>query len=314
MLGRRGFLGCALCAGAVPAAAQTRLMPFAPEELRSKGARLARNVPGLFAEDLRDQLAPPWPARLRDVRLAMPMGEEGELPPWHFDAQPATRTVRAPLRTLVFLDEMSGLFAYLERRRCGHDAALRYMGLLVARPPERGRPPGPLEAFGLTERIHDDAFVKDVSEKLLGSTVFFMLAHELGHLALGHRPGLTGLASQRQEAEADGFALEACASVRLFPGGLSMFFLLVASIEGPQATHPLSGSRLNAIAAALRAQPRSFVDRAETDVARATRVVAGLANELDTIGRTVDDPAIRAAFFRRAAETRWDKLRFACPA
>lgn len=311
---RRSFLGCAFCAGFAPAAAQNRLMPFSPEELHSKGARLLRNVPGLFAEDLRDQLAPPWPARLRDVRLALPAGEEGELPPWHFDALPATRTVRAPLRTLVFLDEMSGVFAHLERRRCGHDAALRYMGLLVAQPPPRGRPPGPLEAFGLTPRIQEDRFVADVSEKLLGSTVFFMLAHELGHLALGHRPGLTGLASQRQEAEADGFALEACASVRLLPAGLVMFFTLVASIEGPQSTHPLSGSRLNAIAAALRAQPRSFVDRAETDVARATRVVAGLAGELETIGRTVDDPAIRREFLRRAAEANWEKLRLACPA
>jgi hypothetical protein len=311
---RRGFLACAFCAAAAPARAQPRLMPFSPEELRTKGVRLARNVPGLFAEDLRDQLPPPWPARLRDVRLAIPAGEEGELAPWHFDALPASRTVRVPLRTLVFLDEMSGVFAQLERRRCGHDAALRYMGLLVAHPPAQGRPPGPFAAFGLTERIHDDPFVKDVSEKLLGSTVFFMLAHELGHLALGHRPGLTGLASQRQEAEADAFALDACTAVRLFPGGLAMFFTLVASIEGAQSTHPLSGSRLNAIAAALRAQPRSFVDRAERDVARATRAVAGLAGELETIGRTVDDPAIRAAFFRRAAETRWDKLPLMCRA
>jgi hypothetical protein len=311
---RRAFLGCAFCAAATPVGAQQRLMPFAPEELRTKGVRLARNVPGLFAEDLRDQLPPPWPARLRDVRLAIPAGEEGELAPWHFDALPATRTVRAPLRTLVFLDEMSGLFAHLERRRCGHDAALRYMGLLVTRPPVRGRPPGPFEAFGLTERIHDDAFVKDVSEKLLGSTVFFMLAHELGHLALGHRAGLTGLASQRQEAEADAFALEACAAVRLSPLGLVMFFALVASIEGPQSTHPLSGSRLNAIAAALRAQPRSFVDRLETDVGRTTRVVAGLASELETVGRTVDDPTIRAAFIRRAAETEWKSLPAFCPA
>jgi hypothetical protein len=310
---RRAYLGCACCAAA-PAAAQQRLMPFAPDELRTKGVRLARNLPGLFAEDLRARLPQPWPARLRDVRLAIPAGEEGELAPWHVDALPAARTVRAPLRTLVFVDEMSGLFAHPQRRRCGHDAALRHMGLLVAHPPAGGRPPGPLGAFGLTERIHDDAFVKDVSNKLLGSTVFFMLAHELGHLALGHRAGLTGLASQRQEAEADAFALEACAAVRLLPGGLAMFFTLVASIEGAQSTHPLSGSRLNAIAAALRAQPRSFVDRAETDVARATRVVAGLAGERETIGRTVDDPAIRAAFFRRAAETRWDRLPAFCPA
>lgn len=288
-------------------------MPFAPEELRARGARLARNLPALFAEDLRAQLPAPWPARLADVALALPAGEEGELQPLHFAAIPARREVQLPLRTLLFLDELAGLWAHLERRRCGHEMAQRYMAMLFLRPPEGARPPGPLAAFGLDERIHGDPFVRDVAAKLLGSTVFFLLAHELGHLALGHWPGMVGLAAQRQEREADGFALEACAAARLAPLGLVMFFAAAAAIEGEQTTHPLSGSRINAIALAMRERPRLFVDRAERDVARAAQTIVQVAAQLEIVGEALDRPGLRALMLRRAAATSWADLRAACP-
>lgn len=314
MMRRRPLFACAFCLAAAPARAQARPMPYAPEELRRRGERLARNMPGLFAEDLRAQLPDPWPARLRDVTLTLPAGEEGELQPLHFAAFPMTREVQAPLRTLLFLDDLSGLWAHLERRRCGHDAAQRYMAMLFLKPPEGARPPGPLAAFGLDDRIYEDPFVKDVSNKLLNSAVFFMLAHELGHLALEHRPGMVGLASQQQEREADAFALEACAAVRLAPLGLMMFFAAAAAIEGQQTTHPLSGSRINALAFALRERPRLYVDRAERDAARAGQVVTYVAGQLEVVGEVLDRPGIRALLHRRAAATSWAELREACPA
>jgi hypothetical protein len=51
------------------------------------------------------------------------------------------------------------------------------------------------------------------------------------------------------------------AAVQLFPGGPSMFFATAALLEGGQSTHPLSGSRLEAIADGMRRRLRSFVDR-----------------------------------------------------
>jgi hypothetical protein len=313
---RRHFLlSCPFCAaGTARAAAVPRPMPYAPEELRRRGARLARNMGAFFSEDLRAQLPEPWPARLANVRLTLPAGEEGELQPLYFSAYPAERLVMAPLRTLLFLDDLAGLWASLERRRCGHDAAQRYMAMLFLRAPVGPRPPGPLAAFGLDERIYDDAFVKDVGNKLFGSAVFFMLAHELGHLALDHRPGMLGLASQQQEREADAFALEACAAVRLAPLGLIMFFAAAAAIEGQQTTHPLSGSRVHALAMGLRQRPRSFVDLAERDPARAAQSITYVASQLEIVAEGLDRPGIRALMHRRAAATAWSELRTSCPA
>jgi hypothetical protein len=316
MIPRRAFLACGCCAAlgfAARAAAQARPMPFAPEELRRRGPRYAQWVQEVFRLDLVAQLPPPLPAQLADVRLATPAGEEGELIPLFFAAAPGTRTVVLPLRTLIFLDELAGLWAWLERRRCGHDPAFRYIAMLTKPMPGGARPPGPYAAFGLTETaLMQDAFVKDVSNKLLSSTVFFMLAHELGHLHHRHRGGAQGLASQQQEREADAFALDAAAAVRLFPGGLSMFFATAALLEGGQSTHPLSGSRLEAIADGMRRRPRSFVDRDSRNLERDTRAVATLAEDVALIGRTVDDPSIRALLVRRGAETGFSALAGLC--
>lgn len=309
------LLACPLCAvGAASAAPVPRPMPYAPEELRRRGAELARSVAGMFDAALRAQLPEPWPAQLGDVRLALPAGEEGDLQPLHFASFPAERTVMAPLRTLLFLEDLAGLWAWLERRRCGPDAAQRYMAMLYLRPPEGPRPPGPLAAFGLDERIRDDPLVKAQADRLSSSAVFFMLAHELGHLAHEHRPGMVGLVAQIQEREADAFALDACAAARLAPLGLGMFFAAAAAIEGQQTTHPLSGSRVHALAMGLRQRPRSFLGRAERDPARAAQAVTALATQLELVAEGLDRPGIRALMYRRAAATGWDELPRACPA
>jgi hypothetical protein len=323
MLRRRNLLACAFCAAAAarPVAAQPdatpapqRLMPYAPEELQRRGARLAQHMPRLFADDLRARLPAPWPERLHDVTLDLPAGEEGELPPLHFAAFTGARLVQAPLRTLLFLEDLAGLWAHLERRRCGLEPAQRYMAMLFVKPADGERPPGPLAAFGLDERIYEDSQVKDTSNKLLNSAVFFLLAHELGHIALDHWPGMVGLPAQRQEREADAFALDACAAVRLAPIGLGMYFTAAAVIEGQQAGHPLTPARLNALAMALRERRRYFVDRGERDPTRAAQAVTAVAGQLEQVGETLERPGLRVLLQRRAAATGWADLRGSCPA
>ncbi len=309
---RRAFLACACCAPAPLAAQPARLMPFAPEELRAHAARFGPPVQAMFREDLVARLPPPWPARAAGVTLAMPAGEEGELPPLFFAAEPATRRIILPARSLLFLDEFCGLYAWLERRRCGEHWARRYAVMLHAAPADGRRPPGPLAAFGLDERIYQDAFVRNVSRRLLSTTVFFMLAHELGHVVLGHREA-RGLASQAQEREADAFAMQAMAAVREFPGGLAVFFAVAALLEGEQSTHPLSGSRVNAIAAQMRARPAAFVPLDAPDPRRDAQRTEAMAGELEIVGGVIDRPGHREMLLDWARRTDWAGLRAACP-
>jgi hypothetical protein len=80
--------------------------------------------------------------------------------------------------------------------------------------------PPPLVAFDIDkETALADPFVEDVSTKILDSTVNYLLAHEVGHVMLGHEGGLTGGASQEQEIAADRFALDFFTAVGTPPLG-----------------------------------------------------------------------------------------------
>ena len=273
MIGRRDVLrGC--CCGLVllavgPARAQQRLGPYTRTELESVRGKYEPYVRGLFFEDLLGRLPPAMREPLGEVQLNVPAEMPAGLgadPAFVLNvaAVPARRQVYLPLRTLLWLHEYSGLVTELERRKCADRLAivLIYSGMLTRRV-QGNRPPGPLVAFGLDDGIYGDAYVGNVSSQLFGSTLFFLLAHELGHIARGHAVSASGINSQLQEREADAYALNAMASVGLMPLGLAAFFSAAAMMEGGQddassERQPRRGGRACARGAAARLRrPRS---------------------------------------------------------
>src|SRR5262249_37589497 len=137
--------------------------------------------------------------------------------------------------------------------------------------------------------------VKDLSNKLFAGTMFFLLGHELGHIARRHAGGATGIHSQAQEREADAYALDAMAIVGFEPLGLAYFFTAAAMMEGGQTTHPLGGSRGEAAAQAVEKRPRAFVDRGERDPDAWVPRLLDLARQLRATIPLADDPQQRAA-------------------
>jgi hypothetical protein len=105
------------------------------------------------------------------------------------------------------------------------------------------------------------------------------LAHELGHVLYAHRGG--SMEHRRQnEIEADRFAFRLMGRTVLPPIGALLFFMADAHWsyleENPQATHPMSGSRVEAAA--------QWVDD------------PAFAQQLRQLGRLLDDPDIRYGF------------------
>jgi len=312
MIGRRSLFGgcCALILlAALPARAEPRLGPYTTNELEAARAEYEPYLRGVFGGDLLARLPPTMRAPLGEVQLKIPTEMPAGLgtdPAFvlNVGAVPAARQIYFPLRTAVWLEEYFALTAHLERRKCPDRLTIMLMyDVMLTRSGGDGvRPPGPLGAFGLDKSVYGDAYVKDLSDKLFADTVFFLLAHELGHIARGHAGGATGIHSQIQEREADAYALDAMATIGEFPLGLAYFFTAAAMMEGGQTTHPLSGSRIDAAARALEARPRAFVGPSETnpdawvprllDVARQLRLAIPLADNaqhraemLETAGR-----------------------------
>ena len=260
----------ALVLAAGPAAAQRALYP--DERLARAAEQMGPSIRLVVSEDIPAALPRERRAGMADVDVAFVARADQ---PLGFFSELGTRTVVVPVESLVFVDELSVLTAWFEARDCRGEYIQTYLWALL----RDGAPlPGPMEAFGVDyDAALENPFVTDVSNQIFNSVVLFVLAHEVGHLMLGHEGGLTGAASQAQEIAADGFALDHFAAVGVPPLGMAVFFLAARWLDPAAAaagSHPVSPARLRAIADRLAAEPETFA--------------SGFADPVAGVGLTVD--------------------------
>ena len=273
--------------------------------------RMAANVTLLLREDIPATL--PRALRADAAAIAIHFPDRGPHPISIF-ADPASNAVILPRETLRFLDDMAILTAWFERHDCERMWTGAYLaGLLQGR--EAPRPP--LAAFGLDrDRVLADPFVDDMSAWILSDAVYFLVAHEVGHLLLGHRAGLTGAASQAQEMAADAFALDRFATIGRPPGGMVATFAwsLWFDVHDPDhSTHPLSGERLQAIADRLAAEPMQFAF-SDSDPDRGQRAVMYVAGEIARMAEIARSDGLAAlAPMGLAAQFPSSRFATACP-
>lgn len=247
------------------------------------------------------------PRRLRQVVLLVPAKRQARRDGL-IGISTDGRQVIFSAQTMRFLDELSGLTAFLDVHGCGRQPMLEYVAksqqLDIAHP----APPAPLAAFGLSERIYDDAAVKREANKQLNSMIAFALGHELGHIDQRSVGVATGSANVRFEQDADRFALDALARMHVFPVGALTFFQATSLIEGYPETHPLSGNRLRAIAADLARRPAAFVDPS-ADPDRYAPIIKRFGEQFGRLATQVDRPAMRAAMVITARDKPWSAFR-----
>jgi hypothetical protein len=286
--------------------------PFSLDELTKSAPNYRKWISGVFYWDLLGRLSPDQRDRLGDVHIDVPLEMPGAIDPGfvlNIASDPVSRLVIAPVRTIRWLDEYCGLIPYLEGTGSEQRTVLPLIyDAMLALPNESERPPGPFDAFKLDSRIYDDERVKNISNKLLNSSIVFLLAHELGHIAHNHQGGLSGIRSQTQEREADEYAFDIMAQIGINLIGLVFFFAAAAMMEGGQQTHPLSGTRVTAAAEQLERRPRSFIDRSESNPESWVPVLLDEARQIRDVILLIDETERRAEIMRTAQITRFDQL------
>jgi hypothetical protein len=153
----------------------------------------------------------------------------------------------------------------------------------------------PLAALGIPDNAQDDPEVDDLFQKLYGDAMVFIMAHELGHLFHGHSANVSVEQSRRQETEADAFAVELMARMHAPPVGIVFYFNMVAPFECPaRSTHPMSGARIERLAAVLRDNGPLFVQD-KPSPQRELLLLQSVVQGLLQVAKLLDDPDIREA-------------------
>jgi len=231
--------------------------------------------------------------------------------------------VALPLLSLKFVEDLCTAYAWLQVRGYSHETIDEYMTMLEYKPASDfpgGRYPAPLAALRIPADAWSDRGVNDLSLRLRNSAYAFILAHELGHLVLGHRgyAGISMAEARQHEAAADDFALDVLARTSTIPMGAILFFQAqVYMMPNPgqfkaagksaqdwenavrkEMTHPLTADRLRAIALGLDRAARRETREAERETLRS---IGGRLASMALILDDVDLQQCMAVASRRAS-------------
>lgn len=290
---------------------------YSNEALAGDKVRYQEKFAFLLDKGLRDFMTPEERRTVRDVAIWHPPRGAGLLSftSLMLDGRP---TIRAPLMSIKFVEDLSVAYAWRYQNRHSLEPMDEYLVALKHRPAADfpgGRALDPMVALGVPPRIWErDPRVDDLSLRFRNTAWAFILAHELGHVRLGHLSGeATPAEIQRQEEAADNFAVELLGRSDTIPMGMILWFQATAGYLPnrsdfasdadygewlrAKAEHPVNGSRMRNLAAALRRQAAAARDANSADV------LNYIAERLAIIGETVEDPEMQQ-FLKRCAMSR----------
>src|SRR5262245_10622501 len=260
-----------------PAAAEL----YSDTELTQKLDRVRTQVVATVTQDIPKYVAPEYSSKVSALTVELPLRGGS---PTLFQSVAKTQTIVIPGETLQFIDDLATLRAWLDKYRCESQTVLfpNYLHHLFQPAPL----PHPLAAFGLRrDALLRDSFINDTSYKYYTSAVWFNIAHEIGHVVLGHASTI-GDKSINQERLADAFAIDVMRRRHLTPAGVYLYFLATAfyePVDGRKQIHPMSADRIRAVSAAMRQTPDPFVaPESKAPSADARRVLQN-ADTLDGI-------------------------------
>lgn len=209
------------------------------------------------------------------------------------------KTITLPISSLRFLGDIALADAWLNESGYSTDPIIDYVAMLKYQWPDglAGRRYRPREALGIPDNAGTNARVQGQFQRIFGTAIVFVLSHELGHLYHRHGTDVSPEHSRQQEEEADRFAMEVMRRIGEAPVGMVQFFSVLAYLElyrtdpnytarRTTATHPVTSSRLQAVAAGLETYSADF---SRTGTPRQTfpklaEKVRGWAHTLDDAG------------------------------
>jgi hypothetical protein len=266
---------------------------FYPPAILDRAARLtAPDLQSNFEQYMLPRLTDQQRRALAGVSLDFSRREYPEHP-LNFYAARGGKIV-LPLSSIRLVTDLTLALAWLNRHRLPEKKVFDYAAMLAYRGPT---PDGvralPLAALGIPENAASEANVGDLFQKVLVDTMVFIMAHEMGHLFHNHQPNVGAAQSRLQESEADAFAVELMGRMGVPPIGISYYFTVATPFECPaRSTHPLTGERVNRLAATLRDNAALFV-RDKPSPQHERQLIEAIARELEVLARLLDDPDIR---------------------
>jgi hypothetical protein len=262
------------------------------------------------------KLTPPEKPALAGVTLDFPLEDSHH--PMNFYAldDGQVKTVTLPISSLRFFGDLALAYAWLNANGYSLDTVTDYLAMIKYQWPDGlvGTAYRPLEALRIPESARNDPAVMNAFQRTFASAVVFILAHELGHLYHQHATAVDPEDSQRQEEEADAFALEIMRRIGEAPVGMTFFFTLLAHLEPyagdtdyaqrrAQATHPVTAARLRAIASGLTDQAESF-----SRTGTATAIITSIASDIEVIANNLDDAGVQNLFRKKGLTAKPEQL------
>ncbi|NIR29603.1 MAG: hypothetical protein GWN84_09900 [Gammaproteobacteria bacterium] len=302
---------------------------YTEAELAQRKTRYEPNIRWNFDNVVLGSLTPAERAQLGAVRLVLPLHGEGRLRGHPLAFYAGGRTVTVPIMSVKFFDDLTVAWAYFWANELSLEPVTDYLGMLKYRRPDEigGRFPRPLEALSVpADAWKTDPGVDDVSQKALKSALVWIMAHELGHIYHGHRgyAGISADDAQRHEMEADRFANQIMRRIGVAPLGMVQLFMMIAHFDpnpvdfadaasweaylARDATHPLTASRMRALADDLLRSPQDFVS-SETDQAAGVQRIRFVAEQIRGIGEFLNDRDIQQSMAVKALATDPKSLR-----
>lgn len=314
------------------AAGQARV--YSDDDLQSAARRYSENLRSLWAEDLLQHLPPKYREALADVRLKLPLRGEFWINgqsvasdwPFVYYAKAAEREVTIPILSVKYFDDLATTVSWLDWKRCSGMLAYQYIGtsMLQNAAASQERFPSVLQAFRVPTNVLDNSWIYEVSGNALKSGVYFIMAHELGHVWYKHSGSVPGPDGQQQETEADLFALEVMRGIAVPPVGIAILFMASARVDPvpddyatpgeyqqqlqARSTHPLSGQRLRTIAQYIRANLAAF-----SAIQKNSQAVADTVHNLEGIAGILDDPGKRTEMRQDSRKLTLAHFAAACP-
>lgn len=223
--------------------------------------------------------------------------------------------VRAPVASLKFIEDLSVAYAWRFTNNYSLEPIDEYLAVLKHRSGDvfgNSRRADPLNALGVPSRIWEsDKKVDELSLRFRNTAWAFILAHELGHLRLGHNERRASPSeSQLREEQADEFAVQLLSRSGTIPMGMILWLQATAGYMknrsdfssdaayhewvSVEASHPVNGRRMQNLARLMQQQSSAVADANEADVLKF------IAQRLKVIGETVENPDMQSLLKRCA--------------
>ena len=264
---------------------------YTDAQLRSSKSKMEHNVRAMITRDIPRKLPGEKKRRLANVRVDLPLRGRNPLEFYSISAQDL---VVAPVSSIRFFDDLGILSAWFEHRNCDARYIQAYLNGLLRQGNDLGNP---IAAFGLDrDRLLSIPDVDNMSLKITKSGLYFVFAHELGHIFHNHRGGLTPAQSIAQEIEADRFAIDVFAATGEPPAGAVVFFMALRwgdplDKHAARHSHPLSPYRLRVVGERMTAQPAAFAHASEDQAAARVRA-RDIGHSIIKLSDGLDDDAL----------------------